>query len=507
MRTARLARFEWALLSGDRTPWMMALFFGAIMAYGAWNGLSWAAFQRETIAAVRAEETTRLKALADNVQRKSAGDTTATVAPIGALGAAGAVRYAILPPSALASLAVGSSDLFPYYTKVSLRSKQSFIVNDEIENPHNLLAGRFDLAFAIVFVFPLLILALTYNFVSAEREQGTMALMLSQPVSARRVLLLKLAVRVALVLSLAVLLTIAVAIGSGMALSAPGALPLFALWFAVIFAYGAFWVGAAMAVNALGRSSATNALALLGVWLTVVVVVPSLVAAVVTTAYPAPSRVALTTELRRVSDQAAAQGDTAVSQFLADHPEMAQLGALSSKNAWGRTIALQERTEAAMRPTYAAFDEALSAQRNAADRLRVLSPAILTQDALHAIAGRGIDRYRHYAAQLDGFHQQWQQFFFRRVFAESSMTPTDLAALPTFTFAEEATATAARPVMTALLLTLLPGLLLAAWGFRQLARVRVAVMRGHPGGLISFGGDLDAAGSVLLAHLRAVHGI
>lgn len=474
MRTGRLARFEWALLSGDRTPWMMALFFGAIMAYGAWNGLSWAAFQRNTIAAVSAEESERLEKLADRVKRRAAGDTTASVAPIGALGAAGAVRYAILPPSALAPLAVGSSDLFPYYTKVSLRSKQSFIVNDEIENPHNLLAGRFDLAFAIVFVFPLLILALTYNFVSAEREQGTMALILSQPVSARRVLLLKLAVRVALVFGLAVLLSCAVAVASGLSLSAPGALPLFALWFAVIFAYGAFWVGAAVAVNALGRSSATNALALLGVWLTVVVIVPSLVAAIVTTVYPAPSRVALTTELRRVSDEAAAQGDTAVSQFLADHPEMAQMGALSSKNAWGRTIALQERTEDAMRPTYTAFDDALAAQRNAADRLRVLSPAILTQDALHAIAGRGIERYRHYAQQLDAFHQQWQQFFFRRVFAEATMTPDDFKALPTFAFTEEGTATAARPVLLAMLLTLVPALLLGAWGYRQLGAVRVS---------------------------------
>jgi hypothetical protein len=39
------------------------------------------------------------------------------------------------------------------------------------------------------------------------------------------------------------------------------------------------------------------------------------------------------------------------------------------------------------------------------------------------------------------------------------------------------------------------------------ARVRVAVMRGHPGGLISFGADLDAAGSVLLGHVRAARGL
>jgi ABC-2 type transport system permease protein len=288
------------------------------------------------------------------------------------------------------------------------------------------------------------------------------------------VLLLKLAVRVAFVLGLTLLLTLGVIMAAGVSLTAPGVLPKLLLWLAVVVVYSAFWIAAAIAVNALGRSSATNALALLGVWLTVVVVIPSLVAAVVTTFYPAPSRVALTTELRRVSDQAAALGDTAVSQFLADHPEMAQLGALSSRNAWGRTIALQERTEDAMRPTYAAFDAALDAQRGAADRLRILSPAILVQDALHDISGRSATRYRHYAAQVDTFHQAWQQFFFRRVFAEATMTPADFSALPAFAYVEEPTAAVTRRVTTALLLVLLPAVLLALWGASRLRTVSLA---------------------------------
>ena len=90
-----------------------------------------------------------------------------------------------------------------------------------------------------------------------------------------------------------------------------------------------------------------------------------------------------------------------------------------------------EALTAALDELQAAFDAALDAQCAAADRLRILSPAILVQDALHDIAGRSATRYRHYAAQVDAFHQGWQQFFFRRVFAEATMTPTDFAALPT----------------------------------------------------------------------------
>ena len=39
------------------------------------------------------------------------------------------------------------------------------------------------------------------------------------------------------------------------------------------------------------------------------------------------------------------------------------------------------------------------------------------------------------------------------------------------------------------------------------ARVRIAVMHGHEGGLIAFGEDIDAAGGVMLAHVRAVRGL
>jgi ABC-2 type transport system permease protein len=473
MRTTRLAAFEWRLLTADRTPWLLALVFGAIIAYGAWNGTAWAAFQQSTIAAVQLEETERLAKLGERMGRMASGDTTVTAPIPGVLGAQGATRYAILPPAPLAPLAVGSSDLYPYYARVSMRSKQSFIVNDEIENPHNLLAGRFDLSFAIVFVYPLLILALTYNLVSAEREQGTMALLMSQPTSTRRILLTKLAVRALLVVALTAALLLAVVVGVGVNVAAPGAMAGLSMWVAVVLAYGAFWFGAAVAVNAMGKSSATNALALLGCWLLVVVLIPSLYAAAVTTWYPAPSRVALTTELREVSDRAAAQGDTAVGQFLADHPEMAATGVLSTSNTWGRTIALQERTNDAMRTTYAAFDSALAVQQAVAARFRFFSPAMVVQDALHDVAGRGTQRFRDYDAQLDRYHRAWQAFFFARIFAERPFTAQDFAQLPTFTYREARTGTVAGRVGIALLLVLVPAILIGLWGTRRLERVSV----------------------------------
>src|SRR4030095_593469 len=104
----------------------------------------------------------------------------------------------------LSALSVGQSDLYPYYFKVSRQSKQTFVTNDEIENPTNLLAGRFDLSFVIIYLLPLLILALSYNLISAEREQGTLAMMMSQPVALRSFVAGKVGLRGIVVLLLAI---------------------------------------------------------------------------------------------------------------------------------------------------------------------------------------------------------------------------------------------------------------------------------------------------------------
>jgi len=178
------------------------MLFALIAAYGAWNGRQWGRFQETTLAELAQADAKRLGAL-DSLLLRAEQDSTVLLPPAGALGASFATRHAVLPVPALAVLAVGASDLHPYYARVSVRSKASFMASDEVENPHNLLAGRFDLVFVVVWVLPLLLIALTYNTVTGERDQGTMALWRAQPVPATRVLLAKLGVRAVFVLGLA----------------------------------------------------------------------------------------------------------------------------------------------------------------------------------------------------------------------------------------------------------------------------------------------------------------
>lgn len=194
-------------------------------------------------------------------------------------------------------MALGQADLLPSYYRVTYGSRVNFMFDGEIENPWNLLSGRFDLAFVITYLLPLLILASSYNLLSAEREHGTLRLLLSQPLSVRTLVLGKVVTRVCALLGTLVVVPVLVLL-----LTRPetrgGDLASLGMWAMLVGAYGLFWLGLAVAVNAYGRSSAANALVLVGAWVLFVLVVPMLLNLGVGIVRSAPSRTELATRTR-----------------------------------------------------------------------------------------------------------------------------------------------------------------------------------------------------------------
>jgi ABC-2 type transport system permease protein len=469
----RILHHEWKNLLADRTLWVLTGLFAVVTFYGVYNGARWASFQRETIAQALQEESERLRGHREFVA-SGAEPPTPWRDPRSPYSVGGSMgrRYAYLPPSPLAPLAVGQSDLYPYYFQVSTGSKQSFLNNYELENPENLLAGRFDLAFAIVYLFPLLILALSYNVLSAEKEQGTLAMVLSQPVSLRTLAFGKIALRAVIVLALGLGLATAAYLASGSAVFA--SLGPLLLWTSVVAAYCLLWFSVAVAVNAFGRSSAANAMILAGIWLVLVVIVPASVNLFVTGAYPVPSRVELVQAIREATNDANARAAQVMSRYFLDHPEMVPQGEAPDPNDYQtRSYAIREDVERAMAPVLARYDEQLLAQQAQVDRLKYLSPSIVAQEALNDIAGTGLARYKHFLGLVDRFHQEWRDYFVPKVFARRSLTASDYEAFPAFQFGEESGAAVRGRVSAGLAGLVVPLILVFAAGMGGLRRYPV----------------------------------
>jgi len=457
----------------------MVALFGLIVGFGLYNGASRVKAWEATLAAASRDQDERLEELRERSDQVDSGELAPGLynhprSPSYVGGVRGQ-RFAMAPPGPLAVMAIGQSDLHPQYYKINNRSSQSFLDDDEIENPINLLTGRFDLGFVIVYLFPLLILALSHDLISAEREQGTLAMVLSQSVRARALVVGKALARLGLAVALVVVPSIVGALAAGVdPLRADAAVRL-PLWIGVVVAYAAFWFALAVAVNALGRSSATNAVILVGCWMVLVIVAPALLNIVVTALHPMPSRVELIQATREASTAASREGSNLLARFYEDHPDLAPAEIdLNPADFWIKVQASQESIDQSIAPVLARYDAQLAHQQAMVDRLGFLSPAIVAQEALNDLAGAGMARRKLFLEQVDAYHKEWRAFFVPRVMRREMLSRSDLDNLPTFTFREEDAGAVARRVGLALLGLGIPTAVVGVaglWGFR---RVRIA---------------------------------
>jgi len=471
-------RCEWRILRLDPALWLVLAMIFATVVYALHNGKTVVERQTAAVAAAKAEEQERLADLRNKLGEIASGKAAAPDAPFRDprnavfVGSGSAATTVALPTQPLAVIAIGQSDLYPPTLRVSARSKDTFMFSDEIANPAHLLAGSFDLAFVLVFIYPLWILALTYNLVSGEREQGTLALTAACPVQLRSVMAAKLLVRAGLpmLFTLIVISAGLRVIGGADFTAAGGALAALAM---AIVVYGLFWTVLAAAVNGLGRDSAYNAMLLMAAWILVVLIAPALVNSWAEARYPSQSRAEMVLAVRAASIDADRERDAALARFQDEHAPQNDLQRGSYRERTLRRLAVQQAATARAEQVMAAHDAQLQRQHALAQRLAYLSPALLMNDTLAEIAGTGRSRYGEFFAQMDRFHREWRDFFISRAEAERPLTLDDYDHFPRFRFIENAEAGALSRVAAALLGISVPLAVLGLLAARGLRRYRV----------------------------------
>ena len=464
---ATVFRWEIRALRRDPACWAVVVFAVAAIAFALFNGARWLAHVDTVAAAAAARDASvrvEARALAAQIDAKTQPAPFITRDPRSAFGYANGVmaHYAVLPATPLAALAAGQSDLLPSVLPLAPASLPSLAGGSEPENPHRLLIGRFDAAFAIVFLMPLVIIALTYALLAGERERGTLALLLAQPLTLRSLFSAKLAPRLLLVLGLLGLLV------ALFVLTVPrGAGPRLALWLAVALLYTAFWFAVSAAVTVRRGTSATHAVTLAATWLALTMLLPAAINLAVKTLAPMPSRIELILALRAATDAATAERSKLLGAFYEDHPELA-----TATGATGDFVTLQlvtnQRIEHDLAPVLSRYQDQLAIQQALVDKLQFLSPALLAQTALADSAGTGLSRYHWFFAQALAHHAELRAFFDPLVLGKEKFAAWDK--VPAFRFVEEPIANVAVRVGPALAALALAALGLGLWSWRTLAR-------------------------------------
>jgi ABC-2 type transport system permease protein len=457
-----VAAYEWKMLRTDRAQQAAALVFLLVLVAAALLGAS---RLRDAQASVEA------------LEARTARQSDPFAAGLPGSGASGVVEwgpahpdyvgndrgtYAVLPPAPLSVLAVGQADIHPDHYRITARLRESVMTGDQIEHPLWLLTGHLDLSFVILYLYPLLILAMTFDLTASERGSGTLRMLLAQPIALATVLRGKLLVRAIVLLlpvGVAPIVTLAVT-----GVDADSAARL-GLWMATAAAYGGVWFGLALVVNAHGRSAATNALVLAGAWMSGVVLVPAAVNLVATVAYPVPSRVEFASATRLATQEAVVQGSRILGHFMEDHPS-AGLDQDGLQQFAVLQAARDEEVRTRLRPVIEHYEARLESQRVFIDRFRYLSPTMLAHASLLDAAGTSGARHRHFAAEASRFQQEWQAFFEPFLLRVQALTADDYARLPGFTRTEEPVRASAARVAAPLVVLLLVTGVLVLWGAR-----------------------------------------
>lgn len=441
-----LLRQDLRLLWRERSLQLVVLLTLATVLYATLSGSVWKTRQFDELREAQSELSAEAQVQLSQLQGLDTGELTLEQAA--SAGLPNAVKTAFIQsPGPLAELAIGSADLRPRKAEISALGRADDMFRFyEIDNPALLALGRFDLAFVVVYLMPLLILGLSYSVLSADRESGTLGLLLAQPITAAQLAWARISLR-------AVAVTAAV-VGGGLLgwmvfSSKPSSvqvLPRLLMWSGVVVIYAGFWAALAALVAARNRGSDSNALVLLSTWVMITLLLPALVTITAQTVNPTPSRMAYISAARAAENEANARGQQLLKGYLMDHPELEAVTNSAVAPFVKTFVLVQQQVEATTAPITDEFAAKLEAQLRTANALAYLSPASLAQRALSELAGTSLARQRRFENDAKSLRQTWFELLEEPLIAGRRLSVSEFSELPRPVFAETPLATVVRVI-------------------------------------------------------------
>lgn len=346
-------------------------------------------------------------------------------------------RLAIMQPEALSFLSTGQSDMYTHFKSPIVYGNNFALDYTEMVNPVQLLFGNFDLAFVIIYILPLLIIAFSFNILSKEKELGTLRLLGTQPISIVTWLLQKMFIRyIVFTVIIIITLFVIITIFSGNAFSHPS--KLLALTF-IVAGYILFWFVIAAIVNIKINNSSKNALTLVGIWLLIILILPTTINQIGNSLYPTPSRLKMVNEIRQIKKENEDKQNDILNEYLRNHPELVQDNADQKFSFWHKYFASEKVMEEKAKPLLAAYDSQLLKQQRLIGVFKFISPAILMQQSLNNIAGTSEKHYNDYKKQVFEFSETWRNYLVPMLFKQEKFTVANYNELPKYVYKNRVT--------------------------------------------------------------------
>ena len=331
------------------------------------------------------------------------------------------------PPSPLSALASGRTEVETASLRIRLLALEGQLYEHETVNPRLAAAGDLDLAFVLVALLPLFVIAITYDIVSGERERGTwqMARLFARR---RRLVAAKIGARVILATGLVTSLALIGALLAG--IDADGR----AGWAAALVAlHTLFWFALCLGIAGGRRSSTTNAMILVGVWVALTFLAPAVLSLTNAILHPVPEALELTVRQRQGYHEAWDLPKAATMDgFFEDYPQWSDQTVPEDEFTWAWYYAMNHRGDRAARDASRAYRDILAQRDQWARRWSLLVPPLATQIALDRLSSTDLGTQLAYQEAVRRYHERLKAHFQPLLFSAAPIPEVDGERVPAF---------------------------------------------------------------------------
>lgn len=347
-------------------------------------------------------------------------------------------RLTWMPLQPYSLVSIGQGDIYNNYKKIVLYSNDSYDMSTkELESPIEQLFGQLDLSFVWIYIMPLIIVLLSFNVLSLERETGRLPLIASQPIKIGHWLGIRLGVKFIVIVFILALFSAILLTTFGVSVWKHPVL--FGQLMLLLSLYNAFWFFLGFLINLLGYSSGKNLIILTSVWVLFIFLVPSVVNQVGKEIHPLPSRLEIVNHHQEAYNQVEKNLENEMKALYQLHPDWYSEDPvtkdISNTTGWNiNYLAKQYLPQLKHQPVAQAYEDQVDLKNNWFGKLRVLSPAMILQEALADMAGTSTKYYRNYLRQAQTYTNDYRQYVFKGIFTNHAFSAEEIKNLSKFHF-------------------------------------------------------------------------
>jgi ABC-2 type transport system permease protein len=326
-------------------------------------------------------------------------------------------------PDHWAAFANGQRDVNPYLISVTMLGLEGQLYDTDINNPISLLLGNMDLSFVFIFLFPLVIIAFTYNLLSEQKESGIWSLLRAQTNQSFQVIWQKFLVRIALIFAVALsLLFVAM-----FYLQLPVDFTFFSV-IALIVLYLTFWFAVSFFFISLNKSSNFNASALVAVWVLLCIVIPASLNLFLTRKYPVPEALQNVINQREgYHEKWDMAKEVTMKPFFEHYPQLKKYPFPQEKTfSWFWYYAMQQMGDDQASASRLVIDNKLASRQRFTNTFALLFPSIQTQLGMNKMAGSDLNTHLDFQQAVRKYHERIRLHFYPGIFLNKEISDTDV---------------------------------------------------------------------------------